>query len=927
MEVYVKNLIQSNDRKTEVNDHFIVERVTLINDFDLIELNLKKDDKIYTGLVAIKGNIYPIPKISDTILISSISLKCNERFETKLYIEGNIKNKKSISEIDKDNYKYISFDRDNIFRTLQNITEIKLLDIKYIILKILNVNKDIIELKDIVEFENYILKNNNNEFENLNTSEYLLIYNCEIKDREIIRNNLTIMKALNEEELIRFFSIYKIENTNIFKVIDIEKDRFILIDCDENFYYINKDEQLLQNTKFNSILLITNFITYEKDNIFELILSNKSYIHITEQNIYFMKNLELNNISVIKFIFLDFNEKNNLYDYISSSIFKQKKIKNKEEYIIVYGMKIKKVGYYPIDITLLAYKKNISKKFIYYLYEGVMNKINIFLNINIEKTYLYEYLYYKIDEPLNLTSQSIKIQENNIMINFFDNFGSENRCRFSILNIPYQKIEKEEEELNSNSIQICQLIKKDIKKVIGIYNIQEIKFNDIKENCIFDIYYDDFGDILDKIILYQKMKDINNFFDIKFKIFKYKKEDFEFEFDNIFSFDEIMSLSQLKTRLGLLICHYMFNNKNDLEKSRKIIDAIKSLVFRINENNLKYYDIFRLMVFTLHEKIDNNSKFNTELKFISQLNEISPYRLAFSFNKEEIYSLNEYSILFEAYLQLDSYVNYNYIHNNKSHSFSLESLFMIKHELLSTYEDFFYIKKEKGLEYAFLDKATQITVIDENFLFGENTKNIHDIKNLKESNNYAMPLTIILKHEKGGHFKFSLKNRDIISPIIYYRGLNIEIAFDYYNEGNEGIVSGESGLIIENYICPDRRVIKELLTNFIYGEFLIKDYLSSNNYKKLLDEVTKNMNNIENESQKKKNNQTKKNIRNLNEIDVLSRLPPIIQIGDMMLDINAIKNKLAFPKEKISEANKKIFEKQKRTKIKRIEMKKIKKNK
>lgn len=337
------------------------------------------------------------------------------------------------------------------------------------------------------------------------------------------------------------------------------------------------------------------------------------------------------------------------------------------------------------------------------------------------------------------------------------------------------------------------------------------------------------------------------------------------------------------------------------------------------EKKLKYYDILRLMVFTLHQKIDNDSKNNFELKFISQLNDISPYKVAFTFNKDEIYSLNEYSLLFEAYLQLDSYANYNYIHNKKSHSFSLESLFMIKHELLSTYEDFFYIKKEKGQEYGFLDVKTQITVINESFLFGENSNKIYAIKNLNESKNYAMPLTIILKHEKGGHFKFLIKNRDIIAPIIYYRGLNIEIAFEYYNEDNETIVTGESGLIIENYICPDRRVIKELLTNFVYGKFLVKEYLSSKNYKNLLNEANKNLNiNIENELKEKKINQAKKVTRNLNNIDTILKLPPIIQIGDIMLDINAIKNKLTFPKEKISEANRKIFENLKKAKIKRI---------
>lgn len=919
MEEIIKKLVESKDKKIEVNQYLLVLKVTLINESDLIVLDLEKDNKIYKDLVMIKGKIYPIPKIGDILLVNKMYLKINENFKLKLYIEGSIDKYKLLSRNINIKYEYISFDINSIYESLENISKINLFPIDFLILQILNNGEEIIEVKDIISFNDYYIKKKEYQIDLMDDEEFLLIYNCEIKNLEVIGNNLTIVETLNEEKLVRLFSIYQFQQSEIFKVIDIDNDKFLLIDINENFYYLYKEEEKYKNIKFNCIVLFTNFDLNEKGNTKEIKLSNKSFVHICDQNIFYMTDLELNLISVVKFIFLDFRENENMYQYVSSSIFEKKKIKNKEEYAIVYGMKIKKVGYYPIDITLSSDKKNPSKKFIYYLYEGVLNKINVFLNINIEKTYFYEFFYYRLDQSLKIEDISIKVKDNDIKINAYDNFGSENRKRFSILNIPYQKCEKEEDELNTNSLQICELIQKDINKIIGIYDIKEYTFNAIKENNVFDIYYDDFGDVYDTVISLNKIDDIMAFFKKKHEILNSKK--FDFGIDNIFSFDEIITLSQYKVRLGLLICQYMLKYKDIRKKEKKIINEIKTLDLQLSNQNIKYYDMFRLYIFILKENIDNNSNLNADLIFLSELNELSPYKLAYQFNKDEIKSMNEYNLLFQAYLQLDSYTCYNYIHNRISHSFSLVSLFMIKYELLSTYEDFFFIKKGEGKEYAFLELKTQITVINEKFLFRDNETDISSVNEINESKNYAMPITILLKHEKGGHYKFLIKNRDKLPPFIYYRGLNIEIVFD----NNEGIVSGESGLIIENFYCPNKKIIAELLTKFCYGEFLSKEYFILNNNKKLINDVKNKMDsNDKNEVSKNMKNQTKKNREYLDEIEALSDLPPIVTIGDMTFDINNIKEKLIPPKEEISEINKKIYESKKIIKKKRIDMPKIK---
>ena len=135
---------------------------------------------------------------------------------------------------------------------------------------------------------------------------------------------------------------------------------------------------IMNNVKLCSIILITNFISKDVGNIFfEIQLTEKSFIHVTKQNIYYLPKIIVNSLSVLKIIFLDFKENDNLFNYISGELFDMKKILKKEEYIVISGCNVTKYEFYPITITLSS-SKNLKKTFIYYLYEGLMNKINAF---------------------------------------------------------------------------------------------------------------------------------------------------------------------------------------------------------------------------------------------------------------------------------------------------------------------------------------------------------------------------------------------------------------------------------------------------------------------------------------------------------------------------------------------------------------------
>lgn len=463
-------------------------------------------------------------------------------------------------------------------------------------------------------------------------------------------------------------------------------------------------------------------------------------------------------------------------------------------------------------------------------------------------------------------------------------------------------MEKKENDLLSNSIQICELIQGENKKIVGIYDISSQNIERPSKNDIFDKYYESFGNIYDvvnnssassifklQIFLLQKAKEFENL-------------NTDLKLDNTNHYEAKMTLSQFKVKVGLLICQYINKYKSNDMKVWQIINEL-ILLFPFLQK-LKYHEIYRIIVFSFNEKIDKDNNLNIKLRVFSLLekNKNTPYLLAYNFNKEEIKCLGEFSPLFQAYLQLNSFICYNYIHNRQSYTFSLELLFMIKFQLLSTYEDFFFIEKSDTKELAITDSFHQITIINEKELF--NGIDISSISNIEEAKNYAMPISICFKHEKGGHYKYLLKNINFAAPFFYYRKLNIEIEID----SSHGFIRGESGVLLENFICPDKQIMLELSTKFIYGDLFKIDYFNGKDFQPLIDKIKQRMekNIIHKINDNKTFDNKIKNIKIYNSLDqyeTLCRLPPIFYHGDMILDINRLKENIIFPKDKIREIN------------------------
>ena len=813
-------LLATPDKILEANGIFLVENVELKNDLDLIELNLSKDGIEYQGIVMIKGLLYPLPKIGDIISISKIYLKYNQIFEFKVYIEGKvIQGNKIKIEKSKDIF---SFTNDDIFNTLSKILSIKSIK-KSTIFIIQKVKGNEATVKSLSDSKDYSLEFNLYYLDMLKEKSFLWLNSHELLDNKIETNKLTTFEILDDEQLAKIMNIINFDNLSIFKVIDVDKDFIVVMNVNYKIFNLDKNNNILKelNIECCALIIISNYLI-END---EIKLTNKSFIYKLKQELYYL-DIRINSKAVLKFFILDYNKNGNIYDTIKNLKGKEKiVIKSEKAFLIINNVYLKIYEYFPCQLGLInsSEPKNEPIIFTIYIYNGLLNKLNVFLNTKCPNRYFYEYLYYNITKPIKDIEKKINIEGKEYNIKAYDNFSSENRRRICLLNIPYQDIRAFENELNYNSIQVNELILEEKREVVGINVISSIKLKIPLSNSFFDEYYSDFGDVYDLILNYNipnKSKVINL---LNQKIKKFSKIKFQTDISNSNYFEETITLSQFKTWIGLLICDYLgsiLSEDSQIYAIGKIFDIFNEILL----NNVKYYDFVRIFIFLLSEKLINDNLLNVKLQYISKLYKYSPYLLAYNFNVEQIKNLTEYNPLFQAYLQFDSFEAYNYIHRRISYTFSLEMNFMIKYRLLSAYEGFFIIKRKSSGEYAYLDFKTKITVINEASIFDDNKVDIRKIDNMIDGKNCAIPLVINFAHEKSGHFKFLFKNDFDSSPFIYFKRLRIEIEMDIKN----GTIDGETGKIIENFICGDSEIIDQLSNNFIYGDLLDSKYFNGN---------------------------------------------------------------------------------------------------
>ena len=714
---------------------------TDVDELDYIEIDIEDDEFLFQNLTLIKGEIYPLPKYNDLLKINELFLDYDTNFSLRLFAKAEIKLYQENNIIIENNKANFSFSYDKILQNLKGIFNFKQ-DIYSAVFKIDSIKEKEYTLLCLKDLKKYMIsKKYIPDF--LEKEEYIFISNYFVEKKEnkqdlLKKNNLTIIKKLNEEQLFRLFYKEDIfgKKLALLKVIDENEKFYIVISNNKEIYQIEKKKLKTLEIKICKLLLIINNFKDIKNsdtNLKEINLDKSSIIHVSNQDIYFSRLIHINSLTVIHINFLDYQVKN-YYDKITIEG-KEYNIDNKDSYYILFQNKENE--FYNIEISL----QNLDNKLIefnFILYRGLLNEINAFINYYSENAYFLEFYFMSVDIPISEIDTELSFQINDKTYNLikFDTFSSENRKRFNVLNVPFQKIQNFSEEIllskKINSIQICKIFKNKKGLLFGIFDIKEISFIEKAKNNndYYNKYYEDFGDIISIIE--------DNKLDLKIKknicVKKYNKSQIEKSEEVLkCNLNYEINLSQYKTRIGLILCYYLSQCDKDSD-IKKVILLFNGINSEFSFMNLTYSQKLRIVIFYLGKKINDPYSIGDFIYF-PDLGDISPYVLARNFNKDEINNLTEFSRLFCAYLQLDSYILYNYLKSQKSFSFSLELLFIMKFILLSNYEDFIFTTKEQSDVFAYSTTNENITVINEANVFTNNIEVIKDVNIRKESQN------------------------------------------------------------------------------------------------------------------------------------------------------------------------------------------------
>ena len=155
MEELLNTLLEKEDKSIIVNEKFIVEKIEMKNEIDLIILDLQKSNNLYQGLVMEKGKIFPIPKLDDVLSVEKMHLKYDGEFQLKLFLEGKIlKNKQlDLKEIIINKYDY-----SEIFKIILSVRGKNISNINSSIFMIININNNKIGVKALNNSKNYYMK-------------------------------------------------------------------------------------------------------------------------------------------------------------------------------------------------------------------------------------------------------------------------------------------------------------------------------------------------------------------------------------------------------------------------------------------------------------------------------------------------------------------------------------------------------------------------------------------------------------------------------------------------------------------------------------------------------------------------------------------------------------------------------------------------
>ena len=221
---------------------------------------------------------------------------------------------------------------------------------------------------------------------------------------------------------------------------------------------------------------------------------------------------------------------------------------------------------------------------------------------------------------------------------------------------------------------------------------------------------------------------------------------------------------------------------------------------------------------------------------VEKFNENNSYRKAISFVKDIINNLTEDSRLFEIFLYLDSNaienlfekneVTFEYFEDNygrkkkieyKKHpteyGTNMSTVDEVKNHLLKLMPRYI-VRINSDLKFnASYDDKTKIMIINEKKLFNKDSDILTNFfEDNKFNEKFVLPISIEILHELCGHGKKRLINEHEGSTEEYrdskydYRRCNVMKKVD----NSKKIKYPESGIVLENYISNNKKVIKWL---------------------------------------------------------------------------------------------------------------------
>ena len=456
------------NKSIKLNYDVVVEKIKILNDLDLIEINIVENKNLYENLSLKKAEIFPLPKENDTLNIKEMLIDYDENLVLRILIKAEIKSHaKKVNDVSKDYKNSYSFYSGMILETLINIIGIKekIFSSIFIVKGIQGKFYILFSLKDLKTYKISIEK-----ISLFSINEFMLVLNYNIlEDDEIVLNNITIVDKLSEEKLFQFYFSPEVfgNKLSLFKIIDINDKYYIAVNHNKKIFQIIKNDNHHHSLeiKICQLLLILNdykIIEHLKYNLEIIQLNENSIIYKSVQEIYFSKLILINFFTAINIHFLDYN-KNNYYNTI---IIENNEFNiNEDEQYFVVSCSDNDYDFYSTEIILQKSKEDKNSTiFYFFIYKGLLNKINAFINNYQKISYFIEYYFMSIDSPIQEidTKKIIEINNKKYELKKYDNFGSLNRKRYNVLNVPYQKIDKfNEKDLLSkwiNSIQISNFL-------------------------------------------------------------------------------------------------------------------------------------------------------------------------------------------------------------------------------------------------------------------------------------------------------------------------------------------------------------------------------------------------------------------------------------------------------------------------------------